>query len=735
MGQGQFPGRREFLLGFLSVATAIASAARGQTPPGGRYTLKTVSLTGPGYEYVGANGIVRGFGGFALLDDSPIGPAGTTAGENNRHNASGAYLGDDSWFFNGSTTQLISPTGGEYEYSTAGGTYRSSQPRYFNAAGDVTGVCFRFSSAGDDLGQDAWLYNSSTTQRINPIGGQYEFTSGAVGQARNAEALSLDSAGGVTGSSTLYIANNTASSGSDVWHFNGSTTQVISPTSAPYQYTTPSLELYRSASLDATNAAGQSLGDSQRYSSTGAMLGSDAWRFNGTTTTVIGLTGGTYEYTDVDGLHREGHGLQINASGQAVGRNLRFSTSGTPLGHDLWFCNGSTTQQIGLTGGVYEFSVTGGTIRSSNPSGVLTNSGKSAGVSNRYGTSGQDLGIDAWRFDGTSQQIGLIGAGYEYTAAGGTYRVALPTFINEAGHVLGQSLRYSSGGDDLGVDIWVDTGAQSRRVNLTGAGYEYTTGGGIYRQGDGFILTSSGKTGGHSLRFAPDGTSLGSDAWMDDGSTTRRISLTGAAYEKTVAANPYREGTLHQINDITGAAIGDNKRYAADGSDLGQAGWFFDAATDQTLALEFSFRNDGYSYTDPQLLSDTGVVLGSYDQFSGASTLGLHVFWWSKDDGFHDLGSLVNGGGPAGSGWSSLISTYDNAGTFPGGSPQYILGVGKTLGEDPVVGFTAYELQAALPEPAGATLALAAAAAFLTRRYKINRRSPIVIPYVSEGLD
>ena len=67
----------------------------------------------------------------------------------------------------------------------------------------------------------------------------------------------------------------------------------------------------------------------------------------------VGLTGPNYTYAGSGGFYQSSSGGQLSSGGDASGVSNRFSSTGGNLGQDTWFYNGSTTQQIGLTGGGY----------------------------------------------------------------------------------------------------------------------------------------------------------------------------------------------------------------------------------------------------------------------------------------------------------------------------------------------------------------------------------------------
>src|ERR1700677_3928337 len=104
------------LLAALASTTPIAGAS-------GEYSIQEIGLTGTNYSYDGnqSSQVV-----------SPINPAGNVIGNSARYSSSGSSLGQDSWFFNGTSTQQIGLEGTNYSYAASGGTYEYSAPTWAN---------------------------------------------------------------------------------------------------------------------------------------------------------------------------------------------------------------------------------------------------------------------------------------------------------------------------------------------------------------------------------------------------------------------------------------------------------------------------------------------------------------------------------------------------------------------------------------------------------------------------
>jgi hypothetical protein len=478
------------------------------------------------------------------------------------------------------------------------------------------------------------------------------------------------------------------------------------------------------------NSSGQMFGLSWRYNSAGTAEGVDAWYFNGTTTQQIGLIGTAYGYSN-SGEINEGSGLsQTNSNGQAAGLSQRYnstgtsegldswffnrySPTGTAEGQDPWFFNGTSTQQLGLTGTAYSYGSNGGTFELSTilPIG---NPGQILGYSNRYSSTGSSEGQDCWYFNGTStQQIGLTGPAYSYTSGGGTYQVTYASQINNSGQIDGYSSRTGASVSE-GEDSWFFDGTTTRQIGLIGTGYSYAYKGGTYQYSSPDEMNSAGEIVGSSNRYTSTGTFDGADSWYFNGATTQQIGLIGAGYDYGTGMPD--EFSAVSLFNIDGQAAGFSNRYSATGTAEGQDAWFFDPATDETYPLQFSVDPaDGYSYSSPELLTNTGVVLGVYELFNGTNDQGRRVFYWSEANGFSDLGSLVDGGLSA-QGWQEFSNLDNSIGSAPDGSPLYIDGSGFVAGQ--TEGGVTFLLAQSVPEPATSALLLSITASLSLRRHR-----------------
>jgi len=682
----------------LIIYCGVMFGVQGQTPPAG-YNLTEIGLTGSDYVNITSSG--KAYTSVA----QQMNQAGYVRGYSYLRGHIGGGFGEDIWVFDGNSTIPIGLTGSGYDKTSSGPPTRSAVGQDMNEAGQVHGYTFRQSPTGAQLGRDSWFFNGTTTLLIGMVGTDYEYTRSTFGIWRTNEAVQMNNAGQVIGYSDRYSSTGT-NQGKVAWLFNGTSTRLIG-LNAESAVPNSAGATYSGSEVKQINEAGQVIGSSGRRSATGSGLGGDTWLFNGSTTQIIGLIGAGYEYTSGGGGTVRGSLVyHLNDAGQASG----FSRPTTNLGfisnsQDAWFFNGINSQRIGLIGGVYQYTDSTGTARHSYPE-QMNQAGHVRGYSFRYNASGNGLGQDTWFFDGISTQfIGLTGTSYEKPSTslnGGTIRYNYAEEMNNAGHVRGYVERYNTAGETLGEDAWYFNGTTTQMIGLTGPGYEYAftgTGGGTYRLSATAQMNEAGQVLGTTQRRNSAGDFLGRDAWLFSGTNTQLIGLTGSAYESsptnTTVGGTYRNNNIQQLNEA-GQVLGYTERVGS----LGQSGWFYDPSTNVTTALEFSFLPDNYSYTAPALLTEEGVVLGSYRLYNGNTLVGDRAFWWSLDAGFYDLGSLVEGGLTA-EGWQYLSSVYGSTvpgeiSTTPGGSPLYILGTGRTVGQN--AGISVY-LLTPVPEP------------------------------------
>ncbi len=418
------------------------------------------------------------------------------------------------------------------------------------------------------------------------------------------------------------------------------------------------------------NEAGQVNGEAWRYNGS-TYMGLSAWLYDGSSTIEIGLTGS--DHTRDDGL-RYNSVSRLNEAGQVIGTANRYNGA-TSLGFSAWIYNGSNTTEIGLTGNDYTDS--DGYQR--NFTSQLNEAGQVIGTANRYsktinpysGTT--DMGQSAWISNGTStSEIGLTDSnhtrddGYQYNTV---------NQLNEAGQVTGTAERYN-GASGKGQSAWFyDGSSTSTEIGLTGS--EHTRNGG-YQFNNVNQLNEAGQVTGNANRYNGDDTFMGTSAWFYDGSNTIKIGLTGIEYTRD---DGYQINNTTGLNDA-GQVVGYAVRYNGS-TEIGRSAWFYDAELDQIFSYDFSVLPiNNYAYSHSVYLSDDGLMLGYYQKYDiDNAYLGNYAFSFTIDDGFLDLGLLVDGFDD--DGWLSLASAISSNkagqiignGTLDGvpGSSTYLL--------------------------------------------------------------
>jgi hypothetical protein len=144
--------------------------------------------------------------------------------------------------------------------------------------------------------------------------------------------------------------NGSTYTGQSAWLYSGSTTQEIGFTGAGHTRS----DGYQYNAVKALNAAGQVAGYASRFNGTSA-IGTSAWLYNGSTTQEIGLTGAGYTNSSTGSYANNAN--YLNAAGQVAGVAARHNGS-TDTGTSAWLYNGSTTHDIGLTDAIHAATAT-----------------------------------------------------------------------------------------------------------------------------------------------------------------------------------------------------------------------------------------------------------------------------------------------------------------------------------------------------------------------------------------
>jgi hypothetical protein len=534
--------------------------------------------------------------------------------------------------------------------------------------------------------------------------------------------------------------------GLSVWIYNGATTVDIGLKGPEHTHR----DGYKYSNFDSFSETGQVVGYSNRYNGGAADLGQSVWFYDGATTIDIGLTGPEHtrndgykhsardfsanpgqhvsgtssrfndgsaalgasawlydgattiniglagpEHTRSDGF-RLSSTSQLNTAGQVIGESNRYNGGAAGLGRSAWLYNGATTIHIGLTGPEHTHS--SGSKQSD--ALELNEAGHVLGRSVRWlGFGGiADLGRSAWTFDGvTTVEIGLTGD--EHMRVNG-YEWSWSTDMNESGNVIGYALRYNGGSTELGQSAWLYDGTTTINVGFTGP--EHTRDDG-YKYSEAIAQNDAGQVMGFSSRYNGGSTEIGRSAWLYDGATTIDIGLTGPEHTNN---DGYKWSVVSDMNEEAQVS-GYSERFGGGGY-LGRDAWLYDTSLNQTFQMQLFVDSSGFAFSEVEYLGEDGLVLGTYyTRFGGINELfDPRTFYFTVADGLHDLGSLVDGG-LAANGWDYLASVIRINGL------GQILGRGKLASQD--FGEMPY-LLTPVPEPGGLLLVTLGAMGLLVYR-------------------
>ncbi len=458
--QNQFQSSLGYVVGISSALNRGGMQAAWLYNPVTNTTVET-GLQGP--EYNDANGI-------RYSDNNFVSPGGYAAGWSFvfRPGSIAAIggLGVDSWLYNPvtNTTVRTGLTGSIY---TGPDGSRGSDNQRQNALGAVAGVSGRYSTTGQVLGRDTWVFNPATGASVQT---------------------------GFTGPG--YVDN------------------------AGFQY----------GQNDFLTDGGFAVGWSQRRTSANvggdfsSNLGATTWIYNthSNTTVQTGLVGSTF--TSELGIYVSTNSL-ANASGYVVGLNDRYRAGGFNNGVSSWAYNPSTntTVQTGLTAPAHTGSQGYQVSRYERMNGA----GQAVGWSQRIINATDDNGQNSWVYvptTGATVQIGLTSSAHTGTNG---YQFSQTFFQNEAGQVVGFSRRVTGSRTNNGGDAWVyDPGTNTTlRLGLLGSVYTSSIG---YQSSFPQFQNAAGQVAGYSNRIRGNSTFNGQDAWYFDPTTLVSSAVIGS---------------------------------------------------------------------------------------------------------------------------------------------------------------------------------------------------------------
>lgn len=451
--------------------------------------------------------------GYQFNNVQSLNDAGQILGGASRFNSTNigeTNIGRSAWIYNGSSSVEIGLTDSEHTRSVDG--YQNNDAWSLNQAGQVAGDARRYSGI-TDIGKSAWFYNGRTSVKIGLTDAAHTNSANSGYQFNGVEFL--NQAGQVAGYASRF--NSSVSTGTSAWLYNGFNTIEIGLTDVEH---TRSTDGYQGNSAVVLNDVGQVAGYAQRFSEN-ASAGISAWLYDGNSSVKIGLTDTThtrasdgYQYNSV---------LFLNQSGQVVGEAQRFTTSYGNSGNSVWFYNGISSFEIGLTDKAHTSSdgVQYNSVNSLNEAGQI--SGNAA----RF--IGTDIGQSAWLYNGTeSLEIGQTDSLHTRSTDG--YQENGTLFLNESGQVAGYAARFNDA-TDAGFNAWLYDSVLDQTYDLTFS----------VRGSDGYAFSEIGYLG-------HDGITLGRYALFDD----TGVSLGDHAFYYSISEGFYDLGGLVSNMDEDG---------------------------------------------------------------------------------------------------------------------------------------------------------------------------------------
>ncbi len=421
-----------------------------------------------------------------------LAPSGIAAGRSSRNLSTTINTGQDSWLWNGSSTQQVGLVGAGY-LSSAGNQY--SAVRTLGSNGIAAGVSIRYNASGSSQGDDAWAWNGTSTVQIGLTNAAYTSANGQ----RFSNVLHQLDTGHVIGTSRRFQFGTTTDRGQDTWAWNGTATQRIGPTGTDYSGTNG----YQFSEPLLQNSPNHVVGRSFRKptSQSTPTLGYDVWTYSNGTTQLLGLLDPDHTI----GASRYHTASLQNSAGHVAGLSVR-----TLGGSDAWVWNGSTSSRTGLDGSQFQ----GSTGYKDSQVLKLAETGLSAGYTSVISGVNTTIGQRAWVWDRSSNHaVGLVGPDYTSTTGAEFDTIA---FLSDSGKAAGTTRRYLSTSQDRGAAAWVWNGTESIRTGLTDAAHTNPSG---VQVSNVLALNNAGVAAGSSSRYTGTGSANGADTWYFDPTT------------------------------------------------------------------------------------------------------------------------------------------------------------------------------------------------------------------------
>lgn len=511
------------------------------------------------------------------------------------------------------------------------GGRQTSTAAAINADSVIIGSSTIYLGASSPRGTSAWVWTPQTsTVRLGFFDSQEH------------GGTQLSEAEGVSPTGTLVVGHSRRSRGSLA---NGFSAWIWSPELGTTRLgfldaEHTGLNEYRASGASFVNSAGRVVGSSVRFIA-GVEAGSTAW----TWTHAEGYTRtGLFDsaHTRADGWQSSVN-VQLSESGAAIGTSSRFLGSAN-AGTSAWVWSpGGAQFHLGYLDA--EHTRANGE-RVSNPIAV-NDAGRVVGHSRRYlGQSQGGSSAWTWTADGGHATIGLLDA--DHVRSDG-FQSSFSTALNQAGQVIGHSLRYAEGG---GQSAWRWTNGQTQRLGLLDAEHTFSNGAQISAP---IAINQKGNVTGTSARTNGGTATQYTSAWVTDSSgVAHRTGLFDAAHTSSAG---HQWSTPELITES--AVVGRSVRYSVP-SYPSITSWYYDLDSKITTPLIFSVSFEGSAWTRVSALTESGWVVGTFFDYD-QEPLGIERgFLWSLPNGFTDLGSLIEDGlTPVG--WDVLAGTVGAA--------------------------------------------------------------------------
>ncbi|AXY00944.1 PEP-CTERM sorting domain-containing protein [Vibrio alfacsensis] len=375
------------------------------------------------------------------------------------------------------------------------------------------------------------------------------------------------------------------------------------------------------SNVTSQNDAGQVVGTSERY---GELFpgGQSAWQYSGGVSTRIGFY--DTEHTSSVG-YQFSSAFRQNEAGQVVGISRRYSDQSSN-GQSAWQASGGVTARLGF----YDDDHTSGSGYQLSSGYWQNEAGQVLGRSTRF-NGNQSAGQTAWQSTGgVSLRVGLTDV--EHTATDGT-QYSNGNHQNEAGHVIGNSIRYV-GQQSTGRSAWQSIGGVTTRLGFIDSQHTRSDG---YRVSNAALQNEQGQVVGSSNRF--NGLQYaGSSAWQSTNGVVQRLGFTDVQHTRS---DGYQSSSVYGMNE-SGQVIGNSDRFNGS-TGVGSSAWLATGGVATRIGLmdvdhtSSSGLHSSYAYE----INEAGQVAGVSQRYDGDMNNGQSA--WQYSDGAATRIGLTDG--------------------------------------------------------------------------------------------